>query len=211
MQEAKLLEIIKSLVEGTTTFSETLKNLRGSRYTQDEVARAIGITPAYLNMLETGKHDNPSLEVLLKLIKFYSLPYGHPEKISLKKVPVFKGKPPKGFPTNFSENSAERWITLPGEFHNIDFCVVFDADHKPKEEHLNPQFKDNDILTFQLQTRARHNDIIAFYHEDQFIIGLYKKASKNSSVVLPLNLKLEPLVINKVKTIGLLNGHYKQF
>jgi transcriptional regulator with XRE-family HTH domain len=42
--------------------------------TQDELARRVGVTKAYISLLESGTRTNPSLDVLRRLAKALGVP-----------------------------------------------------------------------------------------------------------------------------------------
>ena len=42
--------------------------------TQDELAKRVGVTKAYISLLESGGHDNPSLDVLRRLAEALGVP-----------------------------------------------------------------------------------------------------------------------------------------
>ncbi len=42
--------------------------------TQDELARRVGVTKAYISLLESGARTNPSLDVLRRLAKALGVP-----------------------------------------------------------------------------------------------------------------------------------------
>ena len=55
--------------------SRVIKTLRESKgLSQKALADAVGVTDAYITMLETGKRKNPSLDVLRKLAKALGVP-----------------------------------------------------------------------------------------------------------------------------------------
>jgi transcriptional regulator with XRE-family HTH domain len=57
-------------------FAEYIKNLRLSRgLTIKQVELYAGISNSYISMIETGKRDIPSPDVLKKLSKIYKVPY----------------------------------------------------------------------------------------------------------------------------------------
>lgn len=55
--------------------ASTLKRLRARRgLTQEQVARQVGVSKAYITMLESGARKNPSLPILKKLAKALGVP-----------------------------------------------------------------------------------------------------------------------------------------
>ena len=55
--------------------SRVIKTLRQEKgLSQKALAEQIGVTDAYITMLETGKRKNPSLDILKKLAKALGVP-----------------------------------------------------------------------------------------------------------------------------------------
>lgn len=55
--------------------SRVIKTLRQEKgLSQKALAEQVGVTDAYITMLETGKRKNPSLDILKKLAKALGVP-----------------------------------------------------------------------------------------------------------------------------------------
>jgi transcriptional regulator with XRE-family HTH domain len=55
--------------------SRVIKTLREEKgLSQKALAKRVGVTDAYITMLETGKRKNPSLDILKKLAKALGVP-----------------------------------------------------------------------------------------------------------------------------------------
>ena len=57
-----------------TPFAEAVRSLRESKgVSQKEMAKAIGVTPAYLSALEHGKRGKPSFNLLQRIAGYFNI------------------------------------------------------------------------------------------------------------------------------------------
>lgn len=65
-----------------TPFGEALRKLRADRsVTQRQMARAIGVSPAYLSALEHGKRSEPSWEFVQRVIGYFNIIWDEAEEL----------------------------------------------------------------------------------------------------------------------------------
>ena len=67
-----------------TPFGEALRRLRAERgVTQRQMAKAIGVSPAYLSALEHGKRSEPSWEFIQRVIGYFNIIWDEAEELQL--------------------------------------------------------------------------------------------------------------------------------
>jgi transcriptional regulator with XRE-family HTH domain len=65
-----------------TPFGEALRRLRAERgVTQREMAKAIGVSPAYLSALEHGNRSEPSWEFIQRVIGYFNIIWDEAEEL----------------------------------------------------------------------------------------------------------------------------------
>lgn len=67
-----------------TPFGEAIRRLRAERgVTQREMARAIGVSPAYLSALEHGNRSEPSWEFVQRVIGYFNIIWDEAEELQM--------------------------------------------------------------------------------------------------------------------------------
>lgn len=67
-----------------TPFGQALRRLRAERgVTQREMARAIGVSPAYLSALEHGNRSEPSWEFIQRVIGYFNIIWDEAEELQM--------------------------------------------------------------------------------------------------------------------------------
>lgn len=67
-----------------TPFGEAVRKLRAQRgVTQREMARALGVSPAYLSALEHGRRSEPSWEFIQRVIGYFNIIWDDAEELQL--------------------------------------------------------------------------------------------------------------------------------
>jgi transcriptional regulator with XRE-family HTH domain len=67
-----------------TPFGEALRRLRSERgVTQREMAKAIGVSPAYLSALEHGNRSEPSWEFIQRVIGYFNIIWDEAEELQM--------------------------------------------------------------------------------------------------------------------------------
>lgn len=67
-----------------TPFGQAVRRLRAERgVTQRQMARAIGVSPAYLSALEHGKRSEPSWEFIQRVIGFFNIIWDDAEELQM--------------------------------------------------------------------------------------------------------------------------------
>ncbi|MEQ8480764.1 MAG: helix-turn-helix transcriptional regulator [Hoeflea sp.] len=67
-----------------TPFGEAVRKLRAQRgVTQRDMARALGVSPAYLSALEHGKRSEPSWEFIQRVIGYFNIIWDDAEELQL--------------------------------------------------------------------------------------------------------------------------------
>lgn len=67
-----------------TPFGEAVRKLRAERgVTQRQMARAIGVSPAYLSALEHGQRSEPSWEFIQRVIGYFNIIWDEAEELQL--------------------------------------------------------------------------------------------------------------------------------
>lgn len=67
-----------------TPFGVALRRLRAERgVTQREMAKAIGVSPAYLSALEHGKRSEPSWEFIQRVIGYFNIIWDEAEELQM--------------------------------------------------------------------------------------------------------------------------------
>lgn len=67
-----------------TPFGEALRRLRAERgVTQRQMARAIGVSPAYLSALEHGNRSEPSWEFVQRVIGYFNIIWDEAEELQM--------------------------------------------------------------------------------------------------------------------------------
>ncbi|MCO5734630.1 helix-turn-helix domain-containing protein [Rhizobium sp. SSA_523] len=65
-----------------TPFGEALRDLRREKgVTQQEMARAIGVSPAYLSALEHGRRGRPSFEFIQRVCGYFNIIWDEAEEL----------------------------------------------------------------------------------------------------------------------------------
>lgn len=65
-----------------TPFGEALRRLRSERgVTQRQMAKAIGVSPAYLSALEHGNRSEPSWEFIQRVIGYFNIIWDEAEEL----------------------------------------------------------------------------------------------------------------------------------
>ncbi len=66
----------------TTPFGETMRRLREERgVTQKQMAKAIGVSPAYLSALEHGRRGTPSFDFLQRVAGYFNVIWDEAEEL----------------------------------------------------------------------------------------------------------------------------------
>lgn len=67
-----------------TPFGEALRRLRAERgVTQRQMAKAIGVSPAYLSALEHGNRSEPSWEFIQRVIGYFNIIWDEAEELQM--------------------------------------------------------------------------------------------------------------------------------
>ena len=67
-----------------TPFGQALRRLRAERgVTQREMAKAIGVSPAYLTALEHGNRSEPSWEFIQRVIGYFNIIWDEAEELQM--------------------------------------------------------------------------------------------------------------------------------
>ena len=67
-----------------TPFGEALRRLRAARgVTQRQMAKAIGVSPAYLSALEHGNRSEPSWEFVQRVIGYFNIIWDEAEELQM--------------------------------------------------------------------------------------------------------------------------------
>ena len=67
-----------------TPFGEAVRKLRAERgVTQAEMAKAIGVSPAYLSALEHGNRSEPSWEFIQRVIGYFNIIWDEAEELQM--------------------------------------------------------------------------------------------------------------------------------
>lgn len=67
-----------------TPFGEAVRRLRAERgVTQREMAKAIGVSPAYLSALEHGNRSEPSWEFMQRVIGYFNIIWDEAEELQM--------------------------------------------------------------------------------------------------------------------------------
>ncbi|WP_339759470.1 helix-turn-helix transcriptional regulator [uncultured Hoeflea sp.] len=67
-----------------TPFGEALRRLRSERgVTQRQMAKAIGVSPAYLSALEHGNRSEPSWEFIQRVIGYFNIIWDEAEELQM--------------------------------------------------------------------------------------------------------------------------------
>ena len=67
-----------------TPFGEALRRLRAERgVTQRQMAKAIGVSPAYLSALEHGNRSEPSWEFVQRVIGYFNIIWDEAEELQM--------------------------------------------------------------------------------------------------------------------------------
>ena len=67
-----------------TPFGEAVRRLRAERgVTQRQMARAIGVSPAYLSALEHGNRSEPSWEFIQRVIGYFNIIWDEAEELQM--------------------------------------------------------------------------------------------------------------------------------
>jgi transcriptional regulator with XRE-family HTH domain len=101
-----------------TPFGEAMRKLRQKKgVTQRDLARAIGVTPAYLSALEHGRRGKPTFELLQRIAGYFNIIWDEAEDLfglanmSDPKVVVDTSGLPAGY-TMLANELAKRISTL---------------------------------------------------------------------------------------------------
>jgi transcriptional regulator with XRE-family HTH domain len=67
-----------------TPFGEAIRKMRAERgITQREMAKALGVSPAYLSALEHGKRSEPSWEFVQRVIGYFNIIWDEAEELQM--------------------------------------------------------------------------------------------------------------------------------
>ena len=67
-----------------TPFGEAVRRLRGERgVTQRQMAKALGVSPAYLSALEHGNRSEPSWEFIQRVIGYFNIIWDEAEELQM--------------------------------------------------------------------------------------------------------------------------------
>lgn len=67
-----------------TPFGEAVRRLRAERgVTQRQMARALGVSPAYLSALEHGNRSEPSWEFIQRVIGYFNIIWDEAEELQI--------------------------------------------------------------------------------------------------------------------------------
>lgn len=67
-----------------TPFGQAVRKLRAERgVTQREMAKAIGVSPAYLSALEHGQRSEPSWELIQRVIGYFNIIWDEAEELQM--------------------------------------------------------------------------------------------------------------------------------
>lgn len=67
-----------------TPFGEAIRRLRAERgVTQRQMAKAIGVSPAYLSALEHGNRSEPSWEFIQRVIGYFNIIWDEAEELQM--------------------------------------------------------------------------------------------------------------------------------
>lgn len=106
-----------------------LKQLRTEKdVTTVVVAKAIGVTPSYITLLENGDRDNPSARVLNRIARYFSV---HPAWLETGEVP--RGTDLPSPPSNPMPDELGRRLD------EIETTIMIDSDRE--NERLNAVFQ----------------------------------------------------------------------
>lgn len=148
-------------------------------YSQNKLAKALGITQPYYNSIERGEVKNPpSTEILERMIDIFELSKRDAEyfrylaaiertpKIILDKMKELRDQGPSSIPLYprisagigvFAEDEVEDYISIPG-LRNVE--EVFSV--RVKGDSMEPTIKNKGIIVCRHNSKVYHGEIGAF-------------------------------------------------
>lgn len=193
-------------------FGETLKKLRESRgISQDELAKAIGVSKSSIGMYEQGKRTPQGTSDTLKKLADYfyvtidyllgynsgvpSLTDAERTRFGIRTVSVRKikmlGKIACGEPI-MCEEDYETFVEASGDI-KADFCLTAQGDSM-----INARIFDGDIVFIREQDSVENGEIAAIIVNDDEVTlkRFYYYPDRNQVILQPENPVYRPIVYN---------------